>query len=241
MGLHAAILLISGVMGSLALAGEASQTPTVQDVVRQMDERGKARTALLDHYTCLRRYVVNNLRFHQVAELKVRMSCSSSGHKTFEVVFENGLSVIRKKVLRRMLEAEEEASRDDIRTQTQIASQNYNFRLLGSEMQQGRLAYVLEATPKTISKFLLRGRIWVDGDDFAIVRVEATPALKPSALIHNIKVVQQYEKVGAMWLPLYNRSMSDSFFFGHTDVTIDSSDYQVTLKSIEPQAESRGR
>jgi hypothetical protein len=117
-------------MGSLALAGEASQTPTVQDVVRQMDERGKARTALLDHYTCLRRYVVNNLRFHQVAELKVRMSCSSSGHKTFEVVFENGLSVIRKKVLRRMLEAEEEASRDDIRTQTQIASQNYNFRLL---------------------------------------------------------------------------------------------------------------
>jgi hypothetical protein len=81
----------------------------------------------------------------------------------------------------------------------------------------------------------------VDGDDFAIVRVEATPALKPSALIHNIKVVQQYEKVGAMWLPLYNRSMSDSFFFGHTDVTIDSSDYQVTLKSIEPQAESRGR
>jgi hypothetical protein len=173
--------------------------------------------------------------------LKVRMSCSSSGHKTFEVVFENGLSVIRKKVLRRMLEAEEEASRDDIRTQTQIAPQNYNFRLLGSEIQQGRLAYVLEATPKTISKFLLRGRIWVDGADFAIVRVEATPALKPSALIHNIKVVQQYEKVGAMWLPLYNRSMSDSFFFGHTDVTIDSSDYQVTLKSIEPQAESRAR
>jgi hypothetical protein len=49
--------------------------------------------------------------------------------------------------------------------------------------------------------------------------------------------VQQYGKVGPVWLPLYNRSMSDSFFFGHTDVTIDSSDYQVTQKPIEPPAQ----
>jgi hypothetical protein len=69
------------------------------------------------------------------------------------------------------------------------------------------------------------------------VRVEATPALKPSALIHNIHIVEQYVKVGPVWLPLYNRSMSDSFFFGHTGVTIDSSDYQVTQKPIEPPAQ----
>ena len=49
--------------------------------------------------------------------------------------------------------------------------------------------------------------------------------------------MQQYLKVGPVWLPLYNRSMSDSFFFGHTDVTIDSSDYQVTQKPIEPLAQ----
>jgi hypothetical protein len=52
--------------------------------------------------------------------------------------------------------------------------------------------------------------------------------MKPSALIHNIHVVREYVKADPVWLPLYNRSMSDSFFFGHTDVTIDSSDYQVT-------------
>jgi len=69
------------------------------------------------------------------------------------------------------------------------------------------------------------------------LRVEATPAQKPSALIHNIHVVQQYARVDPVWSLLYNRSMSDSFFFGHTGVTIDSSDYQVTQKPIEPPAQ----
>jgi hypothetical protein len=126
-----------------------------------------------------------------------------------------------------MLEAEEEASRDGIRETTYIWQRNYDFRLVGTEVREGRPAYVLEINPKTVSKFLIRGRIWVDCEEFAIVRVEGAPALKPSAFIHNIHVVQQYMKVGPAWLPLYNHSMSDSFLFGHTDVAIDSSDYHI--------------
>ncbi|MFN7998126.1 MAG: hypothetical protein U0Q18_31180 [Bryobacteraceae bacterium] len=198
-----------------------------------MDERSQIRAASLARYTCLRRYQLKNQRFHQTAELSVRMTYTAPGHKTFEVLSEHGLSVIRQKVLRRMLEAEEEASRDDERARSQITARNYDFELLRSEMWDGRLTYVLKATPKAVSKFLLRGRIWVDSEDFAILRVEATPAQRPSALIHNINVVQQYQKIGASWLPLYNRSMSDSFWFGHTDVSIDSSDYQVS----QPQQE----
>jgi len=237
MRLRVATLLITGLLFSSALASEAPRPLTLPEVVKQMEERGGARSASLAYYTCLRRYMLSNRRFHQTAELRARMTYSSSGHKTFEVLSEQGLSIIRRKVLRRMLEAEEEASRGEMLAHTQITPLNYDFQFLGSEMQQGRLAYVLEATPKSLSKFSLRGRIWVDCEDFAIVRVEATPALKPSALIHNIHVVQQYVKVGPVWLPLYNRSMSDSFFFGHTDVTIDSSDFQVTQKPIEPPAQ----
>ena len=237
MRLRVATLLIPGILFSSALASEVSRPLTLQEVVRQMDERDRALSASLVQYTCLRRYMLNNRRFHQTAELRVRITYSSSGHKPFEVLSERGLSVIRQRVLRRMLEAEEEASRGEMRARTRITPLNYDFQLLGSEMQQGRLAYVLEVTPKSVGKFLLRGRIWIDSEEFAIVRVEATPAQKPSALIYNIHVVQQYAKVGPVWLPLYNRSMSDSFIFGYTDVTIDSSDYQVTQKPIEPPAQ----
>ena len=219
--------MLSAILSPLARPAGIAGPITVQRVVAQMEERGQARSRLLARYECLRRYALSNRRFHKTAELSVRMTYASPGHKTFEVISERGLSVIRQRVLKRMLEAEEEASRDGVRETTQISPRNYDFRLVGAEVQQGRPAYVLEVKPRMVSRFLMRGRIWVDSEDFAIVRVDAAPALKPSVLIHNVHIVQQYTKVGAVWLPLYNHSMSDSFLFGHTDVTIDSSDYQI--------------
>jgi hypothetical protein len=223
-------LLISGILSPLGRSAGITEPITVQQVLAQMEERGQARSALLAHYVCFRRYALTNRRFHKTAELSVRMTYTSPGHKTFEVLSERGLSIIRQRVLRKMLEAEEEASRDGTRESTQISPRNYDFRLAGAEMQQDRPAYVLELTPRRVNKFLMRGRIWVDCEDFAIMRVDAAPALTPSAWIRNIRVVQQYVKVGPVWLPLYNHSMSDSFFFGHTDVAIDSSDYQIAQK-----------
>ncbi len=34
--------------------------------------------------------------------------------------------------------------------------------------------------PQTNNKLLFRGRIWVDAEDFAVVRIEAVPAKNPS-------------------------------------------------------------
>ena len=110
MRLRVATLLLPGILFSSAQASEVSRPLAVQEVIKQMDERGRARSASLAHFTCLRHYLLKNRHFHQTAELRVRMTYSSSGHKTFEVLSEQGLSIIRRKVLRRMLEAEEEAS-----------------------------------------------------------------------------------------------------------------------------------
>jgi len=227
MGRIAVFFVIFGILSPLGRPAGITEPITAQQVVAQMEARNLARSALLARYVCLRRYSLSNLRFHKTAELSVRMTYAYPGHKAFEVLSEQGLSIIRQRVLKKMLEAEEEASRDGVRENTQISTRNYSFRLVGAEAQQGRPAYVLEVNPRTVSKFLMRGRIWVDCEDFAIVRVDAAPALKPSALIHNVHVVQQYVKVGPVWLPLYNHSMSDSIFFGHTDVAIESSDYQM--------------
>lgn len=68
----------------------------------------------------------------------------------------------------------------------------------------------------------------MDSEDFAIVRVEAAPAQNPSAWIRNTRVVQQYEKLGQVWLPRFNDSETDSFIFGRTEVTINSWDYEIT-------------
>jgi hypothetical protein len=40
-------------------------------------------------------------------------------------------------------------------------------------------AYTLSVQPKIPSKFLYRGRIWVNEKDFAVCRIEAEPAQNP--------------------------------------------------------------
>lgn len=219
-------LLIPGVLFPLVLTCDVTQPLTLQQVLQRMDEQDQLRSASLARYTCMRRYLLDNHRFHATAELSVRMTYSYPGHKGFEVLSERGPSIIRRRVLRRMLEAEAEASRDDVREHARITPLNYDFQLLRIEARQGRPCYVLEVTPKVRNKFSMRGTIWVDSEDFAIVRVEGVPAQNPSALIRNTHVVQQYERLGRIWLPLFNHSETDSFIFGRTEVTIDSWNYE---------------
>jgi hypothetical protein len=221
-------LLAPGVISADTLA-VVPESLTLDQIVRQMDEHDRAMSVSLVRYTCLRRYALDNQRFHRKAELQVRMTYFAPGHKTFEVLSGNGAPVLRQKVLLPMLEAEEEAGRDDVRPHTRIVAANYNFKLLGVEVQQGRRIYLLEVAPKTRNRFLIRGRVWVDAENFGIVRVEASPAQNPSVFIHNTRVVQQSSRFGDVWLPLFNHSNTDSFFFGHTEVTIDSWDYKVVL------------
>jgi hypothetical protein len=207
----------------------------LNEILQRMDQHDRAMSESLTGYTCLRRYALENHRFHKTAELRVRMTYSSPGHKKFEVLSEAGAPVLRRRVLLPMLEAEEEAGRDDVRPQTRIVMANYDFQLIGSDIQQGRKAYQLDITPKTRNKFLIRGRVWVDAIDFGIIRVDASPAQNPSVFIHNTHVQEQSTRFGGYWLPLFNHSNTDSFLFGRTEVTIDSWDYKITTTPVESQ------
>jgi hypothetical protein len=211
-----------------------AQPLSLEQILHKMEQHDQATAGVFSGYTCLRRYALENRRFHKNAELSVRMTYTSPGHKTFEVLSEQGSSVLRQRVLHPMLEAEEEAGRDDIRPHTRIVAANYDFKLIGTDVQQDRQSYLLQVTPKTHNKFLLRGKIWVDAKDFGIIRVEAVPAQNPSVFIRNTHVIQVSARFGEVWLPQFNHSNTDSFLFGHTEVTIDSWDYKFESEGKNP-------
>jgi len=48
------------------------------------------------------------------------------------------------------------------------------------EAVAGRTAYVLNVKPKGKEKYLFQGLIWVDAEDYALVRAEGSPAKNPS-------------------------------------------------------------
>ena len=111
-----------------------------------------------------------------------------------------------------------------------------NFRLIGMEDSDGRSNYVLEIDPKKPSKFSIRGRIWVDAQDFAIARIEGQPAKNPSFWIRSVKVEQRYGRTGQFWLPALNHSVAQARIFGPTEVVIEYSDYKTSVRETQARA-----
>lgn len=192
-----------------------------------MADADRRRTELLKSYTSLRTYSLENRRFGTRAEMRARMSYVQPGRKEFTVVSEQGSGVIRKRVFRKMIKEELDASREEIRVTTAIAPANYTFRLLGEERVEGRSCYLLEAAPKRRGRYMLRGRIWIDAEDFAIVRIDGSPAQSPFFLIRKTTFSHRYGKFGPFWLPVSNRSSSDVMVYGKTEVTVAYTDYEV--------------
>ena len=227
----------------LLAAADATPVPaprTAADIVERMVAADNRRLADLSGYTGTRRYRFENKRINKRAEMTVRIACNSSGTKTFEVVSEDGPTVVRNRILRKMMEAETQASQAGEKQQTRIIPQNYSFRLLGTKNLNGRESYVLEISPLTKNKFLIRGRIWVDAEDFAVSRVEGTPAQNPSFWIRSVQVTQRYERVGRFWLPAANDSRAEARIFGTTEVSIEYFDY-VTSDRTEQARSDNGR
>src|SRR5258708_22905814 len=197
-----------------------------------MMARDNERQATLYGYTASRRYVLENHRHHKRAEMLVRMTCLRDGSKQVETISEIGWGGARKHVFPRLLEAETEASRPGLRERSRLIPENYVFEMVGTEYVDERPAYVIAIAPKTPNKYLMQGRIWIDADEYAIVRIEGKPAKNPSFWIKSTQFVHTYEKYGAFWFPVSDRSVTDARIFGSTNVTIQYFDYEMNTPAI---------
>jgi hypothetical protein len=99
--------------------------------------------------------------------------------------------------------------------------------LKGQENLNGRPAYILDVEPITPNKFLYRGRIWVDGIDFAVARMEVQPGKNPSFWISRTVIHHMNTNVGGFWLPQLNRSETKVRIGGTAVMTIDYGTYRI--------------
>jgi hypothetical protein len=210
---------------SAAAADESPSLPTAEEIVARMGFRDLQRQVSIEGYAGMRRYVLDNQHLHKRAEMLVQVQGDPDGTKHFEVVSEEGWKAAHKHVLRKMLESESETSHPEARAKTRINPENYDFKIAGTEVIDGRTAYVLEVSPKRKEKYLFRGRIWVDAEDYALARAEGQPAKNPSFWTKSTHFVQIYQKSGLLWFPRSTQSVTEAHIFGTTDVNIEYFDY----------------
>ena len=145
-------------------------------------EKNKERAEGLQHYSGKRSYRLEYRGFPASTEatMEVEVNFDAPASKRFTVVSATGSKMIQNRVFHRLLESEQQAGDSSNRTHTELGPDNYTFSLAGADGTN----YVLNVEPKVESRFLYRGKIWVDGHDFAVTRIEAAAGPESIVLDH---------------------------------------------------------
>jgi hypothetical protein len=223
---HVLLAVVLFLLPAAALsAAQDTSLPTASEVVERMVQRDAQRQILTHGYAGMRRYILENDGMRKHAEMLVRVNGDSDGTKHFEILSEQGWKAAHKHVLRKMLESESQTSAPEAREKTRLCSANYEFHMVGLVVGD-RPAYAIDVKPIRKDKLLFEGRIWVDTEDYALVRAEGNPAKNPSFWTKHIQFVHTYEKRGSFWFPHSTESVTDARIFGRTDLTIEYFDYK---------------
>lgn len=207
----------------------APVTLTAAEVVEQMRLHNLARVNGLKSFKELRHYQVDYRGLTTLSgQMEVEVIFDTSTGKTFRIVSQSGSKFLCDRVLKRLVESEQEAGKD--KSTTALTAANYRFESAGSEIVEGRMAYVLNVEPLVANKFLYVGKIWVDAADFAVAKIEAVPSKSPSFWIRQTLIHHTYGHTGGFWLPSQNRSVTKVRLGGTAVLTIDYGTYET-----EPQ------
>jgi hypothetical protein len=239
-----AAMLASGFgtsVGSSPLPPSITTAPlSVDQVVDNLVRKDLERAQALRHSESTRVYRLSYRGFpgDREAEMTVEATYDSPATKSFKVISQTGSKLIIERVFKRLLESEKEAAEPEMHARTLLNRANYDMALIGFEssgVNSGGVSsadqgsqYVLAVYPRTKSKYLYRGKVWVDGTDFAVTRIEAEPAQNPSFWTKKNDIRHEYMKVQNFWLPRRNQSVSYIRLGGRATLTIEYSNYRVT-------------
>jgi hypothetical protein len=230
------VLLLACAPAAWPQGQPALPTLGADQVVQRLMEKNKERADTLQHYIGRRSYRLEYRGFPASADatMEVEVNFDAPATKRFTIVNATGSKLIQNRVFHRLLESEEQAGDSSNRQHTELGPDNYTFSLAGTEGTN----YVLNVEPKEDSRFLYRGKIWVDARDFAVTRIEAQPARNPSFWTTKSLIHHTYQKVdNGFYLPKENKTVTSVRMGGVATLTIEYDSYQVTV--AKPIASAR--
>jgi hypothetical protein len=200
---------------------------SAEQIVARMQSHDRARKQELRSYKALRHYQVTYQGFskHLEAWMDVDASYDASSGKNLAIISQGGSKFLLDRVLKRAVESEQEAFQQ--KNATALTGENYRFHLSGRETLRGRPAYILDVEPLTPSKFLYRGKIWVDAVDFALVKMETEPAKSPSFWISRTRIHYTGASESGFWTPQTVRSETSVRLGGEAVLTIGYGNYHI--------------
>ncbi len=202
---------------------------SLDEIVARLTRNNQQRAAALRGYEGKRSYTLTyrGIPSNREAEMEVVAHFEAPQSKSFDVVSGSGSKLIQTRVFSKLLEAERDAAAPENQRQTALSPDNYTFTLLGSRPSPYGGCYRLGVEPRRENKFLYRGEICVNAEDFAVESIDAEPAKNPSFWIKKTRIEHRYQKIGQFWLPASNQTVSSVRLGGIATLSIQYLDYDL--------------
>lgn len=204
-------------------------------VFAELAAHNEQRRSALHDYGVLRTYQVTDLKGKVHAEEVGRMEFLAPDKKTFRVDSESGSAVVRHMALNSLIRSEIETAAGKEHHDSAISADNYSLNLLGEQQVGPYRCFVAEVRPKRKDKYLFEGRLWIDVEDYSVVRIEGHPAKQLSFWIQRADFVRQYQKIDGFWLPQKDETLVQVRLYGKKILTIDHWDYVVNARQTRQE------
>jgi len=200
---------------------------TEGQVFAELAAHNEQRRSALRGYSVFRTYQVIDLKGKVHAEEVGRMEFLAPDKKAFTVDSESGSGLVRHMALNPLINSEIEAAAGKEHHDSAISADNYSLNLLGEQQLGPYRCFVAEAVPKRKDKYLFEGKVWIDVNDYSVVRIEGHPAKKLSFWIQRADFVRQYQKVDGFWLPEKDQTLVQVRLYGKKILKIEHWNYVV--------------
>lgn len=217
-----------------SLAGQLSAT----ELFSRLAARRTWQETQIKQLSAVREYEVKNNKGKKLAAESVLMDYIAPHTETFTTKSSTGSRYIRTHVFQKLMEFESSRVRLSKDRNSLITPQNYNLEVLGREPIAGSECLVVRAIARRNERDLFRGTIWVDEQDFAVVKILGDLAKSPSFWVKHVRFVREYQRLGEFWLPAREQAVSTVRVFGEETMTVDYHDYTINGRhsSASPQS-----
>ena len=203
------------------------QNNTTEDLFSRLKARHRWQEARLIRLSGVRIYKLEDGKDKIVAEEAAGVEYTAPATETFTITSGKGSGFVRHRIFQRLMEVEEKRIRVNKDPDSLITRENYALDVVGTDRIGNSDCSVVHAVPKRKEIDLFEGKIWIDNQDFAIVKITGHLAKSPSLWIKQVDFVRDYQKIDGFWLLSREEAVSAIRIFGKETLTVDYQNYTV--------------
>lgn len=210
--------------GGEGLAARSFERSDPEQVLTCMEQSNEARRQRLPAYRSEREYRAGSAFLKKQASASVELRYEPPGSKRYAVLERSGSGVIHKRVILQLVETECRNASLEASRATDVHRRNYQFSFVSVDEQTGD--FVFAAEPHSRSRYLFRGKVWIEPGTCGIRRIAGEPAVKPSFWVKRTRFEHEYTLVDGFWLPRRHHSDVELKLFGGSQLDIEYGGYE---------------